>query len=539
MDTKQLKAKILDLAIHGKLLPLKTLDGLKNSPDYEPVSKLLEKLRAEKEEKIAKGELKRDKKDSYIFVGDDNRHYEKFADGTVNEIEVPFKLPDNWSWMRLKSVCDLFNGDRGVNYPSKKDYVEKGIAFINAGCLDIGNIDYSVANYITEEKYNSLSGGKIEKYDILYCLRGSLGKTGIVNNDEKGAISSSLCIFRTKAPWNYKFLHTCLLSSVILNQQNTVDNGTAQPNLAAKDVVNYLLPISPLTEQKLIVEEIEKIFNLIDSLETDKSALLLAVKQAKAKILDLAIHGKLVPQDTADEPASVLLEKLRAEKEAKIKAGKLKRDKNDSYIYKSTTDNCHYEKFSGKDAVCIEDEIPFELPEGWAWCRLGEICELKGGKRIPAGLSATKEKTEHIYIRVTDMQNNSISDTNLVYITDDIFEKIQRYTISKDDLYLTIAGTIGRVGEVPDKFNGMNLTENALKLTNISICKKYLMQLLDTKFIQDYFESTYHQVAMPKLSLTNASKTMLPLPPISEQKRIVSKIEELFETLDQIQSNLV
>ena len=443
MDTKQLKAKILDLAIHGKLLPLKTLDGLKNSPDYEPVSKLLEKLRAEKEEKIAKGELKRDKKDSYIFVGDDNRHYEKFADGTVNEIEVPFKLPDNWSWMRLKSVCDLFNGDRGVNYPSKKDYVEKGIAFINAGCLDIGNIDYSVANYITEEKYNSLSGGKIEKYDILYCLRGSLGKTGIVNNDEKGAISSSLCIFRTKAPWNYKFLHTCLLSSVILNQQNTVDNGTAQPNLAAKDVVNYLLPISPLTEQKLIVEEIEKIFNLIDSLETDKSALLLAVKQAKAKILDLAIHGKLVPQDTADEPASVLLEKLRAEKEAKIKAGKLKRDKNDSYIYKSTTDNCHYEKFSGKDAVCIEDEIPFELPEGWAWCRLGEICELKGGKRIPAGLSATKEKTEHIYIRVTDMQNNSISDTNLVYITDDIFEKIQRYTISKDDLYLTIAGTIG------------------------------------------------------------------------------------------------
>ena len=539
MDTKQLKAKILDLAVHGKLLPLETLSELKNSPDYEPASKLLEKLRAEKEEKIAKGELKRDKKDSYIFVGDDNRHYEKFADGTVNEIEVPFKLPDNWSWMRLKSVCDLFNGDRGVNYPSKKDYVEKGIAFINAGCLDIGNIDYSVANYITEEKYNSLSGGKIEKYDILYCLRGSLGKTGIVNNDEKGAISSSLCIFRTKAPWNYKFLHTCLLSSVILNQQNTVDNGTAQPNLAAKDVVNYLLPISPLTEQKLIVEEIEKIFNLIDSLETDKSALLLAAKQAKAKILDLAIHGKLVPQDTADEPASVLLEKLRAEKEAKIKAGKLKRDKNDSYIYKSTTDNCHYEKFSGKEAVCIEDEIPFEVPEGWAWCRLGEICELKGGKRIPAGLSATKEKTEHIYIRVTDMQNNSISDTNLVYITDDIFEKIQRYTISKDDLYLTIAGTIGRVGEVPDKFNGMNLTENALKLTNISICKKYLMQLLNTKFIQDYFESTYHQVAMPKLSLTNASKTMLPLPPISEQKRIVSKIEELFEALDQIQSNLV
>lgn len=159
--------------------------------------------------------------------------------------------------MRLKSICDLFNGDRGINYPSKKDYVDNGIAFINAGCLESGKIDYSVANYITEEKYNSLSGGKIKKYDILYCLRGSLGKTGIVKNDEKGAISSSLCIFRTKNPWNYEFLHMCLLSTVILNQQNSVDNGTAQPNLAAKDVVNYLLPVPPLKEQIRILQKLE------------------------------------------------------------------------------------------------------------------------------------------------------------------------------------------------------------------------------------------------------------------------------------------
>ena len=136
------------------------------------------------------------------------------------------------------------------------------------------------------------------------------------------------------------------------------------------------------------------------------------------------------------------------------------------------------------------------------------------------------------------MQNNSISDADLVYITNDIFEKIQRYTINKDDLYLTIAGTIGRVGEVPEKFDGMNLTENALKLTNISICKTYLMQILNTKYVQDYFESTYHQVAMPKLSLINASKTIIPIPPFTEQQRIVSKIEELFEKLDIISKEL-
>ena len=187
----------------------------------------------------------------------------------------------------------------------------------------------------------------------------------------------------------------------------------------------------------------------------------------------------------------------------------------------------------------IEDELPFDVPDGWSWCRLKEVCELKGGKRIPAGLSATKEKTNHIYIRVTDMQNNSISDADLVYITDDIFEKIQRYTINKDDLYLTIAGTIGRVGEVPEIFDGMNLTENALKLTNISICKKYLMQILNTKLVQDYFESTYHQVAMPKLSLINASKTIIPVPPLDEQQKIVNEIDNVFSITNNLDIDIV
>ena len=272
----------------------------------------------------------------------------------------------------------------------------------------------------------------------------------------------------------------------------------------------------------------------------------------RQKILDLAIHGKLVKQDPADEPASVMLEKLRAEKEAKVAAREIKRSKNDSYIFKYTgtsgeskTDdnpaglehNRHYEKFADGRVKDIEDDIPFAVPEGWAWCRLGEVCELKGGKRIPAGLSATKEKTSHIYIRVTDMKNNSISDEDLVYITDEIYEKIQRYTISKNDLYLTIAGSIGRVGIVPDKFDGMNLTENALKLTDISVDKKYLMLILNSPFVQDYFESTYHQVAMPKLSLVNASKTAIPLPPIAEQKRIVTAIETIFTQIDILETN--
>lgn len=261
-------------------------------------------------------------------------------------------------------------------------------------------------------------------------------------------------------------------------------------------------------------------------------------KALRQKVLDLAIHGKLVPQNPNDESATVLLEKIRAEKAEKIKKGELKADKKDSFIFVGS-DKRHYEQFADGTVKDIEDEIPFEVPDGWAWCRLKEVCELKGGKRIPAGLSATKEKTNHIYIRVTDMQNNSISDADLVYITDDIFEKIQRYIINKDDLYLTIAGTIGRVGEVPEIFDGMNLTENALKLTNISICKKFLMQILNTKLVQDYFESTYHQVAMPKLSLINASKTIIPVPPLDEQQRIVNEIDNVFSITNNLDIDIV
>ncbi|MBR1535437.1 MAG: restriction endonuclease subunit S [Treponema sp.] len=177
------------------------------------------------------------------------------------------------------------------------------------------------------------------------------------------------------------------------------------------------------------------------------------------------------------------------------------------------------------------------MPEGWAWCRLGGISTLKGGKRIPSGLSATKKKTEHIYIRVTDMKNYSISDEDLVYIDNLIFDKIKQYTISKTNLYLTIAGTIGRVGEVPEQFDGMNLTENALKLTNIFINKRYLMFVLNSSFVQDYFESTYHQVAMPKLSLINASKTIIPIPPFFEQEKVVSTIENTFKQIDLLEQN--
>ena len=241
-------------------------------------------------------------------------------------------------------------------------------------------------------------------------------------------------------------------------------------------------------------------------------------KVLRQKILDLAIHGKLVPQDPNDEPASVLLERIRVEKERLIKEGKIKKPKKSK-------------------AACDKPHYPFELPKEWEWCKLEELCCIKGGKRIPRGFTFSKSKTKHVYLRVTDMKECSIMLTDLKYIDDDVFEQIKNYTIDSNDLYLTIAGTIGSVGIIPQELSGMNLTENAAKLTNISCVKEYLLYALLSSTAQEHFTSKFHQVAQPKLSIETASTTPIALPPINEQIRIVSEIERTLKLIDGINNN--
>ena len=249
-------------------------------------------------------------------------------------------------------------------------------------------------------------------------------------------------------------------------------------------------------------------------------------KALRQKILDLAIRGKLVPQDPNDEPAEVLLERIREQKQQMLKEGKLKKKdiKNDTIIFKGE-DNLHYEKFQDGTVKCIEDEIPFEVPEGWCWARVRDIAMVKGGKRLPKGASFSEEITTHAYIRVSDMKNHSVNISNLRYISDETFLAIKNYTIAKDDLYVTIAGTIGVVGEIPDKLDGMNLTENAVKITNIAINKSFLCIILQTNFVQQQFQDKTHQVAMPKLALERILSTLIPICPYVQQLQIVDRFQ--------------
>lgn len=178
------------------------------------------------------------------------------------------------------------------------------------------------------------------------------------------------------------------------------------------------------------------------------------------------------------------------------------------------------------EVKCIDEEIPFEIPTSWSWTRLRNLIDIKGGKRLPAGYKLTDNKTNHIYIRVSDMQDGTIVSKDLKYITDDVYNQIQNYTIGKDDLYLTIVGsTIGKAGLVPKMFDNMNLTENAVKLTNIPINKYFLLYYVRSEYAQSQFRDNTKQVGQPKLAIFRIASTLVPIPPFAEQTKIVSKIE--------------
>ena len=174
------------------------------------------------------------------------------------------------------------------------------------------------------------------------------------------------------------------------------------------------------------------------------------------------------------------------------------------------------------------------MPEGWSWCRVRDIASVKGGKRLPKGMSFSPYKTSHAYIRVTDMKNHSVNTDDLKYISEEVFLQIKNYTISQDDLYVTIAGTIGVTGEVPAELDGMNLTENAVKVTDIQINKTYLCLILQSEFVQQQFQDKTHQVAMPKLALERILSTLIPVCSIAAQSSIVRKFVEIDSRINQI-----
>ena len=419
----------------------------------------------------------------------DTPHYE----------QVPFEIPGSWEWTTVNIISKSILYGVSESAKASGKYKLLRITDIQNNSVQWDSVPY------TDFDENKANSYLLNDGDILFARTGAtVGKSYLVQGLTEEAIYASYLIrvqtYDAVLPQYIKFYFE---SGYYWEQIEQGSVGVGQPNVNGTILGNLHIPIPPIHEQCRIVSELSKWMVFIDVIEQGKADLQTVIKQTKSKILDLAIHGKLVPQDHSDEPASELLKRINPASEI-------------------TCDNGQYEK----------------IPKNWCWCKLEELCKIKGGKRIPRGMSFSNDKTPYVYLRVTDMKSNTIQLDDLKYIDKEVFEQIKNYTINSTDLYLTIAGTIGSVGIIPEVVDGMNLTENAAKLTNITCNKEYLLYALQSSIAQDHFTSRFHQVAQPKLSIETANKTPVPLPPLAEQQRIVTKIEELFISLDNIQKAL-
>ena len=366
----------------------------------------------------------------------------------------------------------------------------------------------------------------VEIGDIFFTSVGSLGRSCVYSGGLNICFQRSVSVISTLI-FNY-YLKYCLDSGYIQQKIVREATGTAQKGFYLNQLAKVLIPIPPEKEQHRIVSQIQKISPLILKYETIKETIdqfnVDFPEQLKKSILQWAVQGNLVPQDENDEPAEALLKRIRAEKEALIKAGKIKRDKHESVIFRR--DNSHYEKLNGIER-CIDEEIPFELPSNWAWTRLSSIARVLGGKRIPAGRKLTTEDTGHIYIRVSDMKDGGVSMENLLFVPKDIYPSISRYVINSSDVFITVAGTIGRIGKIPPELDGANLTENADRLILYLVNQDWLIKCLQSSCIQYQIADVTTKVGQPKLAIARIENLLIPLPPFAEQHRIVAKIEEL------------
>lgn len=481
MDIQVLKDKILQLAIQGKLV--------EQDKNDEPASVLLKKIKEEREKLIKEKKIRKQKPLPEIM-----------------EEEKPFEIPESWEWVRLGEVTQFINGDRGRNYPSRRELVETGIPFINAGHLNDSEIELINMNYITDEKFESLSSGKIEIDDIIYCLRGTLGKCSINKKIEKGAIASSLVIIRSYTEMYENYLYYYLVSPLSEHMIKKYDNGTAQPNLSAESVKQYSFPLPPLEEQERIVKKIDQLFALIDTLDSNKEDLLEVINLTRNQVLQEAIQGKLVEQNPEDEPASILLEKIKEEKDKLIKEKKIRKPK--------------------KLEPIEEDEKPFDIPEGWEWVRLG------GVSLINMGQSPKGDK-------VNDKEGMEFHQGKVCF-GDKYLNKSDKYTTEPkkiarpNDILLSVRAPVGTIN-ITDREVCIGRGLSAISsLGNIN--KSYYFYIILA--FKEYLIKRATGTTFLAITASVVNEMIIPLPPLAEQRRIVEKVDVVMDMLDELEKQL-
>ena len=470
MDTKKLRQKILDLAIHGKLVP--------QDPNDEPASVLLERIKAEKERLIKEGKIKRSKKRTKTS---DTPHYEN----------VPFEIPDNWVWCKIKDIGEIVTG----NTPSKNNagYYGGNIPFFKPTDLEQGRDTKYARDYLSLLGFEQ--SRKLPVNTILVtCIGATIGKTGI--NTVSGSCNQQINAIIPNNGAYFLFIYYVCISNYMQCKIKKHASATTLPILNKGNFENFSFPLPPLAEQQRIVTEIEHWFALIDKIEQNKSDLKAIIKQTKNKLLDIAIHGKLVPQDLNDEPASELLKRINPKAEI-------------------TCDNAHSEK----------------LPQNWIWVK---------GKNIFLPMKSTKPKyKEFKYIDIDSIDNKRYVIRNIKTIkTLNAPSRASRYTQKDDVLFSMVRPYLRNIAKV--------VIDNCIASTGFYVCS-CIPHILNPDYcyylmISDYVVNGLNQFMKgdnsPSINKGHIDEWLFPLPPLPEQQRIVQKVENLFSFLDNIHKAL-
>ena len=529
MTGQQLKNSILQMAVQGKLVP--------QDPNDEPASVLLERIRAEKEKLIKEGKIKKEKNPSVIFRGADNLPYEKIGKNEPVCIadEVPFEIPESWEWVKLKDIII-----KEVKRGKSPTYANSGnvLVFAQKCNTKAGNIDLSLAKHLDLKVFTKYPDEEyMQNNDIVVNStgNGTLGRIGVFRgsdriNDCIIVPDSHVTTIRVNAALISDYIYYALTYYQPYLEKNC-SGSTNQTELKPAVIANLFIPVPPYAEQSRIVKKLSEVLPLV-MVYNDKETALETYNndfpsQLKKSILQYAVQGKLVPQDPTDESASALLERIRAEKEHLIKSGKIKRDKHESLIFRR--DNSYYERVDGIER-CIDDEIPFEIPDSWEWVRLGNIGEWG------SGATPSRTKSEYYNGTIPWLKTGDLNDGYITYIP----ETITNLALTETSVKLNPVGSvlIAMYGATIGKLGILQLPAT----TNQACCACVPFTGVYNKFLFYFLMSQKAAFikrgeggAQPNISKEKIVATLMPLPPKSEQYRIVEKVNDILSKIHTIQ----
>ena len=440
--------------------------------------------------------------------------------------EVPFDIPESWEWVTLKQIAVTALGktlDKSKNIGEYRPY----LCSINVYWTGIDLSTVKQARFEDSE----LSKYQLNKGDLLICEGGDVGRSAVWDRDEEMYYQNALHRVRFYGNIEPRFFQLLMESYKGAKILDNYSKGMTIKHLVQNSLNSIYFPLPPLAEQRRIVEKIKQLTPYLKkygSVETTLSNLNLAFPDdLKKSILQYAVQGKLVPQDPADEPASVLLERIRTEKEKLIKAGKIKRDKHESVIFRR--DNSYYEKVDGIER-CIDDELPLEIPESWEWCRLGTILQ-----KLTDGTHSTPKYTARgiPFISVKDISSGKISFERTKFISKTEHELLaSRCDPHRDDILLTKVGTTGIPVLVDtDRPFSIFVSVAQLRFSTELLDKFFLIYLLKSPLVQSQCRENTKGVGNKNWVMRDIANTLICIPPLAEQKRIQASLANVLKSI--------